>query len=42
MNAEDREAITRLISQHGYLIDTGQLDHLHEIFAADVQVVRRR
>lgn len=36
MNAEDREAITRLINQHGYLIDTGQLDHLHEIFTADV------
>ena len=36
MNTEDREAITRLINQHGHLIDTDQLDHLHEIFTADV------
>lgn len=36
MNTEDREAITRLINQHGYLIDTGQLDSMHEIFTADV------
>jgi hypothetical protein len=36
VNTEDREAITRLINQHGYLIDTGQLDRLHEIFTADV------
>ncbi|HEX6454393.1 MAG TPA: nuclear transport factor 2 family protein [Trebonia sp.] len=36
MNTEDREAITRLINQHGYLIDTGQLDFLHEIFTANV------
>ena len=36
MDAEDREAITRLINRHGYLIDTGRLDGLHEIFTADV------
>ncbi len=36
MNTEDREAITGLINQHSYLIDTGQLDRLHEIFTADV------
>jgi hypothetical protein len=36
VNTEDREAITRLINRHGYLIDTGQLDCLHEIFTAGV------
>jgi SnoaL-like domain len=36
MNTEDREAITRLINQHGFLIDTGQLDQLHEIFTEGV------
>ncbi len=36
MNTEDREAIAGLINQHSYLIDTGQLDRLHEIFTADV------
>ncbi|GAA5067469.1 nuclear transport factor 2 family protein [Nocardia callitridis] len=37
MNIEDREAIIRLINQHGYLIDTGRLDQLHEVFTADVE-----
>jgi hypothetical protein len=36
VNAEDREAITRLVNRHGYLIDTGRLDGLDEIFSADV------
>ncbi|WP_030903274.1 nuclear transport factor 2 family protein [Streptomyces sp. NRRL F-5126] len=36
MNTEDREEITRLINRHGYLIDTGRLDSLHEIFTAGV------
>jgi hypothetical protein len=36
MNTGDREAITRLVNQHGYLIDTGQLDQLHQIFTAGV------
>lgn len=36
MNAEDREVITRLVNRHGYLIDTGRLDCLDEIFSADV------
>lgn len=36
MNAEDREAVTRLINQHGHVLDAGRLDRLHEIFTADV------
>jgi hypothetical protein len=36
VNAEDREVITRLVNRHGYLIDTGRLDGLDEIFSADV------
>ncbi|SEP14822.1 nuclear transport factor 2 family protein [Amycolatopsis saalfeldensis] len=36
MNTEDREAMTRIVNQHGHLIDTGRLDRLHEIFTADV------
>ncbi|HEY2062243.1 MAG TPA: nuclear transport factor 2 family protein [Amycolatopsis sp.] len=36
MNAEDREAITRVINRHGFLIDSGLLDGLDEVFTADV------
>ncbi|MCX4553535.1 nuclear transport factor 2 family protein [Streptomyces sp. NBC_01387] len=34
--AEDRDAITDLISMHGHLIDAGELDRLEELFTADV------
>ncbi|MFH8473464.1 nuclear transport factor 2 family protein [Streptomyces sp. NPDC018000] len=36
LGAEDRMAITELISLHGHLIDEGELDRLDELFTADV------
>ncbi|MCW2913351.1 MAG: hypothetical protein JWN52_1419 [Actinomycetia bacterium] len=36
LTAEDRTAITELISLHGHLIDGGELDRMHELFTADV------
>lgn len=41
LTAEDRTAITELISMHGHLVDAGEvdageLDRLHELFTADV------
>jgi hypothetical protein len=34
--ADDRAAITELISLHGHLFDDGELDRLDELFTADV------
>lgn len=34
--ADDRIAVTELISLHGHLIDGGELDRLGELFTADV------
>lgn len=34
--ADDRTAITELISMHGHLCDSGELDRLDEVFTADV------
>lgn len=36
LTAEDRTAITELISMQGHLVDAGELDRLHELFTADV------
>ncbi|MFI5747144.1 nuclear transport factor 2 family protein [Streptomyces sp. NPDC051644] len=36
LGAEDRTAITELISLHGHLVDDGELDRLDELFTADV------
>jgi hypothetical protein len=36
LSAEDRTAITELISMHGHLVDGGELDRMHELFTADV------
>jgi hypothetical protein len=36
LTAEDRTAIKELISLHGHLTDGGELDRMHELFAADV------
>ena len=36
LNADDRAAITELISLHGHLFDNGELDQLDELFTADV------
>jgi 3-phenylpropionate/cinnamic acid dioxygenase small subunit len=33
---EDRMAITELISQHGHLVDAGDLDRLEELFTENV------
>ena len=35
LTADDRRAITELIHQHGHLVDTGQLDRMHEILTED-------
>ncbi|MET8270910.1 nuclear transport factor 2 family protein [Streptomyces sp. NPDC005096] len=34
--AEDRAAISELLSMHGHLFDRGELDRLDELFTADV------
>ncbi|KAB2349723.1 nuclear transport factor 2 family protein [Actinomadura rudentiformis] len=34
--ADDRTAITELISMHGHLCDSGELDRLDELFTSDV------
>ncbi|MUN36620.1 nuclear transport factor 2 family protein [Actinomadura litoris] len=34
--ADDRTAITELISMHGHLCDSGELDRLDEVFTPDV------
>jgi hypothetical protein len=36
LSADDRIAITELISLHGHLFDEGELDRLDELFTADV------
>jgi hypothetical protein len=36
LTGEDRAAITDLISMHGHLCDSGELDRLDEVFTADV------
>jgi hypothetical protein len=36
LSAEDRVAVTELISMHGHLFDGGELDRLDELFTADV------
>lgn len=36
LSAEDRAAITDLISMHGHLFDGGELDRLGELFTADI------
>jgi SnoaL-like domain len=36
LTAEDRTAITELLSMHGHLVDAGELDRLHELFTDDV------
>jgi 3-phenylpropionate/cinnamic acid dioxygenase small subunit len=36
LSAEDRTAVTELISLHGHLIDDGELDRLAELFTADI------
>jgi hypothetical protein len=36
LNADDRNAITELISLHGHLFDEGELDRLDELFTSDV------
>lgn len=36
LSADDRVAITDLISQHGHLTDAGQFDRMGEIFTDDV------
>ena len=37
ITAEDRAAITELISLHGHLCDSGELGRLDEVFTADVE-----
>lgn len=37
ITAEDRAAIAELISLHGHLCDSGQLDRLDQVFTADVE-----
>ncbi|MCP2334979.1 nuclear transport factor 2 family protein [Actinomadura rupiterrae] len=36
LTADDRTAITDLISMHGHLSDDGELDRMREVFAEDV------
>ena len=36
LSADDRSAITELISLHGHLFDEGELDRLDELFTPDV------
>jgi len=36
LTGEDRTAISELISLHGHLCDSGELDRLDEVFTADV------
>jgi len=36
LNAEDRWAISEILSLHGHLFDGGHLDRLEEIFTPDV------
>lgn len=36
LSAEDRFAVTDLISMHGHLVDSGELDRLGELFTEDV------
>jgi hypothetical protein len=36
LTCEDRAAIAELISMHGHLCDSGELDRLDEVFTADV------
>ncbi len=37
LTAEDRTAITELISLHGHLVDGGELDRLDELYTADIR-----
>jgi hypothetical protein len=37
ITAEDRAAIVELISLHGHLCDSGELERLDEVFTADVE-----
>ncbi|MFD5316899.1 nuclear transport factor 2 family protein [Streptomyces sp. NPDC127098] len=36
LTAEDRVAVTDLVSLHGHLVDAGELDRLDELFTDDV------
>lgn len=36
LSAEDRFVVTDLISMHGHLVDSGELDRLGELFTEDV------
>ena len=36
LSAEDRQAISEILSLHGHIFDRGQLDRLGEIFTPDV------
>jgi SnoaL-like domain len=36
LTQEDRAAITELISLHGHLVDSGELDRLDELFTDDI------
>jgi 3-phenylpropionate/cinnamic acid dioxygenase small subunit len=36
LNADDRTAVTELLSLHGHLFDAGELDRLDELFTDDV------
>jgi hypothetical protein len=36
LHAEDRQAISEILSLHGHLFDRGQLDRLEEIFTPEV------
>jgi 3-phenylpropionate/cinnamic acid dioxygenase small subunit len=36
ISSDDRLAIHELLALHGHLMDEGQFDRLHELFAADV------
>lgn len=36
LTAEDRAAVTDLVSLHGHLVDAGELDRLDELFTEDV------
>ncbi|MFJ8357169.1 nuclear transport factor 2 family protein [Streptomyces sp. NPDC093984] len=35
LNADDRTAVTELLSLHGHLFDAGELDRLDELFTDD-------
>ena len=36
LTVDDRVKITELIYRHGHLVDSGDLDRMHEVFTADV------